>query len=533
MFPNLPYKGDQIPNQPFNYPEVPATFDRLFGSLVPNIQLDPIPGTAVEKWERPADWLPLPDISSTEEKFAGLFPIYNVVGNLVALEFEGGNYTVDWGDGTVEDYNGGDKAQHSFDWDDIPADTETSAGYRQVVITAVPQSGQNLSIMNLAVRHDYVNLVALYPWGMGNSEADSPWLDIKVSLPNAESGKSLKFGSYGSTYLYLRSLERVHIVNAGGMSDFTECFFNCRALRSFTMDVSPNADSFYYMFDECNSLTDVELNDTSTVTTVEYMFYDCYSLRVAPMFDTSNVETMYGMFEYCYNLESAPDYNTSNVTDFREMFYSCYPLSSAPTLDMSKAESVDSMFDSCYGLTNITMPPLPLVTSASSLFSSCYSLSNVSLPPMPLLESANGMFSNCYSLESIVLPATPLLSSAYYMFQSSNLRNVVITSGSLTYLEGTFGYCRSIESISLDASSVTTATYFATPAPNLQSVILTGLTVAINLRYCLLSREAIVALFESLGSGGSTVDVRNNYGASSLTAGDRQIAIDKGWTVLY
>jgi len=42
--PNKPYIGDQTPNQPFSSPEVPATFDRLFGALVPNIQLDPEPG---------------------------------------------------------------------------------------------------------------------------------------------------------------------------------------------------------------------------------------------------------------------------------------------------------------------------------------------------------------------------------------------------------------------------------------------------------------------------------------------------------
>lgn len=39
VIPNRPYIGNDIPNNPFNYPRTPATFDRLLGSLVPNIQL--------------------------------------------------------------------------------------------------------------------------------------------------------------------------------------------------------------------------------------------------------------------------------------------------------------------------------------------------------------------------------------------------------------------------------------------------------------------------------------------------------------
>lgn len=50
-------------------------------------------------WVRPTDWLTMPIVGSTEEKFVGLFAVYDLPENFIALQFEG-NYTVDWGDGT-------------------------------------------------------------------------------------------------------------------------------------------------------------------------------------------------------------------------------------------------------------------------------------------------------------------------------------------------------------------------------------------------------------------------------------------------
>ena len=54
-------------------------------------------------YQRPSDWLELPTVESTEETFVGLFPVFDVIGNFIAVQFEG-DYTVDWGDGTVEDF---------------------------------------------------------------------------------------------------------------------------------------------------------------------------------------------------------------------------------------------------------------------------------------------------------------------------------------------------------------------------------------------------------------------------------------------
>jgi len=80
----------------------------------------------VSAWQRPSDWLPLPALTGTEQKFVGLFAIYEDA-NFLALS-AGGAYTVDWGDGTVENIASGSTSQHEYQWSNVPANTLSSQG---------------------------------------------------------------------------------------------------------------------------------------------------------------------------------------------------------------------------------------------------------------------------------------------------------------------------------------------------------------------------------------------------------------------
>lgn len=239
MLPNKPYIGNQIPNQPFNSPEVPATFDRLFGARVANEQLDPNPSApeSYATWVRPADWLGIPQPLETQEKFVGLFAIYNTDSNFVAFSFEG-DFRVDWGDGSVENYSSGEKAQHAYDWAKIPSATLANGGYRQVIVTVTPQPGNHLTYMDLGYYHDNVALD-------GYNYVATPWLDIAVSMPHADSGNSLWFGVFT---IALGLLEKVTIVNAGGATSFYELMSYCYNLGEFNLLSAPDLEDCYDMF---------------------------------------------------------------------------------------------------------------------------------------------------------------------------------------------------------------------------------------------------------------------------------------------
>ena len=68
---------------------------------------------------RPADWPALPTISEGEQKFAGLYAVFDSDSNFIALSATGA-YTVDWGDGsTPENIASGVQANHIYDYSTV------------------------------------------------------------------------------------------------------------------------------------------------------------------------------------------------------------------------------------------------------------------------------------------------------------------------------------------------------------------------------------------------------------------------------
>jgi surface protein len=358
------------------------------------------------EWVRPTDWLAMPTVLETDEKFVGLFAVYNTPENFIALQFEG-DYTVDWGDGNIENVSSGVKAEHSYDWNDVSSSTLVSEGYRQVLVTVTPQSGQQLTSMDLNVVHSFLGI---------NISITAPWLDVIISMPNADTGHSIAaFYAPSVPNNFFFKIERINILNCGGVTDMSDMFTNCLSLKS------------------------VSLSDTSSVTNMNNTFYYCYSLTEVPLFNTSSVITMNSTFSYCSALTTVPLLDTSSVTDMGDMFSGCPALTTVPLFDTSSVTNMFRMFDDCSSLTTVPLLDTSSVTEMSDMFVGC---------------------------------------------------------------------------------------------PALQIGALDGTSVNISYEYCLLGRDAIVDIFNNLGTVVSkTINVSNNYGAASLTAGDIQIATDKGWTV--
>jgi hypothetical protein len=125
-------------------------------------------------WIRPADWLELDIPEDTEERFTALVAVYDREENYCAFTAEG-NYTVDWGDGTVEDYASGDIAYHQYDFDNIELDgTLTSEGFKQAILTITPQEGNSLTLLDFGVEYPNVGVFL------------SGFKDLAFSAPNLE-----------------------------------------------------------------------------------------------------------------------------------------------------------------------------------------------------------------------------------------------------------------------------------------------------------------------------------------------------------
>ena len=260
-------------------------------------------------WVRPADWLPLPAVTESDQKFVGLHAVYPENANFVALSANGA-YTVDWGDGTTTNYAAGVVAQRNIDYNAaVLVGSECSRGYRQAIITVTPQSGQSLTSMSLAAKHSQTGLQA-YTTG---------WLDCAASLHGTGT-----LSLYSSTIGH-RKLERFQLLTNSTV-DFSNMFTNCSSLQSVPLLNTAAGTSFASMFYGCSSLQSIPLLNTAAGTSFTSMFYGCPSLQSIPLINTAAGTSFTSMFNGCSSLQSIPLLNTAAGTSFASMFYGCSSL---------------------------------------------------------------------------------------------------------------------------------------------------------------------------------------------------------------
>ena len=212
-------------------------------------------------WERPADWLPVPVPSASDQRFVGLAAVFNNGANFITVR-SGVAFKVDWGDGAGwVNYAANTTAEKNLAWSDYSSGTLTSRGYRQALVTVEAQSG-NLTSLDLQQRHSSV------PRAVATA-----WLDVAVSLPSGTL-------TFGGPNVYQSNVERVTIVGVANTS-------------------------FAAMFQFCYSLQSVPLFNTTNGTNFTSMFYNCYSLQTVPALNTAAGTNFTAMFQYCSSLQQS------------------------------------------------------------------------------------------------------------------------------------------------------------------------------------------------------------------------------------
>ena len=322
-------------------------------------------------YQRPSDWIAMPSIDPSEQKVAALFLVGDHDSNFVAFRCSGA-YTVDWGDGTTENFASNTTAQHNYVYSDLSASTEfgpTGSKSRQAMIVITPQAGQNLTAISFNYRHSALS-----------TTYTTPILEILLSAPNCT---SLLFGN---TTGNLTSLEQCTILSHNTTSMY-QMFNTCRALQSVPLFDTSSVTSMYQMFYACSALQSVPLFDTSSVTSMYQMFYACSALQSVPLFDTSSVTSMFQMFLSCTSLQSVPLFDTSSVSNMGGMFHSCPSLQSVPLFDTSSVTNMGLMFLNCYALQSVPLFDTGSVTSMYQMFATCLSLQTI--PALDCSTSTN------------------------------------------------------------------------------------------------------------------------------------------------
>lgn len=295
--------------------------------------------------------------------------------------------------------------------------------------------------------------------------------------------------AYAYSSGFLDCILSMPYANTGRSITFGDTTLYHSMVERFDVKTIGNATSLEDMFYYCYSLQEVPLFDTLNVTNMRLMFHDCYVLEKVPLFNTSNVANMSSMFENCLSVKEIPLFNTSNVTNMAYMFNNCVSLEEIPLFDTSNVTNMIYMFYGCSSLQSIPLLNTSSVQDMANMFSFCTALQSI-----PFIDTSNAtnmanMFSSCYSL-----PKVPALDTTSVVSQTNQ-----------------FLFCYSLAKTDIVCRK------------------------SVRFDRALLSQSELVNIFNNLidltGLTSQNINITNCWGASALTAAERQIATNKNWTI--
>ena len=471
-------------------------------------------------WTRPSDWLTMPTITSSDQKVALLVSVFDNDSNFIALLCSG-NYTVDWGDGVTENINAGVKAQHIYTYSTLSSVVSTN-GYKMAIVTITPQSGQNLTSVNL--NQLYTGLSVQLPileiiFSCPNNSVTPP----VVSTAFLVNFIGLNFGaatSLASFFTSCRDLQNVDIqANTSLITNTSSMFQNCTALTTVPLFNTAKVTNMSTMFQNCYSLTTVPFFNTANVTNMSGMFGICYSVTTVPLFNTANVINMLGMFSQCSSLTTVPLFNTIKVTDMASMFNSCYSLKTVPLFNTAIVTTMASMFNNCFSFTTVPLFNTAIVANMSAMFSFCYPLTTVPLFNTANVTNMSNMFLGCSSLITVPLFNTAIVANMSSMFQNCYALMTVplFNTVNVTNMSAMFSACSSLSTVPLfNTVIVTTMASMFSSCSSLSTGTLNGTRVSISYASCKLSKIELEKIFDNLGTivpSAQTLAISSNWGA--------------------
>lgn len=428
-------------------------------------------------YERPSDWLVLPP-APEPQGIRGLVAVFPE-GSHFAFNIAG-SCTMTIG---TSSFNVAGNTNHTFtlNWNDADPSTFCSGGYRQQIITIVPQAGQNLTNNQFALKPNIANLSNNY---------SSPWLDMNINLPNISNtttGLTL-----GNTTSIKRYLERIHIETFGILGNLSDLFRFCPNLQSLNeheWDTRRIVTLLRTFRDTRMKYLDTSNWVLTAVTTMESAFINCKAvLHGVENWDLRNVTTLNSIFFNCGGFNIQNEDKVLNLNNWKIS---------------DKCTNLGGAFQGTRGYTEIlcnTWNVSSATATSQTFYDSDVTTINLSGWDLRNCSNCRDMFYACTRLNNIVLPLLPL-SSASTLFETS--------SGSSL---GFFAQCNNLQSLTFSNS---------------------GINSSISFNQDLLGASQLNYIFNNLSLSGTNkfVRVTANPGISQLGY-NPSIATNKGWTII-
>jgi surface protein len=377
--------------------------------------------------------------------------------------------------------------------------------------TGITSANQTFVGLHAVIENSDNYVAFLFTTSAGQYRVD--WGDGTVTLHNSNTIAQYQydFATVSSSTLTSRGYKQAMITVTAVSGNLLTCDFQRRFVTSPVQNQAystgfldcilsmPNASSSASVVFGGNTVGHrfVERVNVLTIggcTNLLNFFSACVSLQSVPLFETSNITNMSNMFNTCLKLQTVPLFDTSSVTIMNAMFSDCRSLQSIPLFNTLSVTTMFFMFNNCNSLKSVPLFNTANVLNFQSTFGGCFSLQSVPLFNTTSVTNMNSMFSFCTSLNSI-----PALSTT----------SITTTSG--TDFTDFASTCRSL---------------------NRCQMIFARTVSFLN---CQLSQTALVEIFTNLVDRSATtsanINITGNWGASALSTADRNIALNKNWTI--
>jgi hypothetical protein len=392
----------------------------------------------------------LPDIGDNEQKVYILYGVMNHQNNHIALGASG-NYTIDWGDGTIVNGASGTDLSYNYNYDTISA-TPTADGYKCVIITITPQSGQNLTSVSFSKRH------AAFNYG-GTQNV----LDVKMGSPLLTSLPTSGLAFYYNCFSFT-------LVSHGNLSldsyfRGTYCFGFVKYIDIQSKGNSGNITQISNIANANTNLIYIKFNPNKlSFTNMGSAFYQSYGLMRIDGLETTGVTNMGGAFQFANSITDLSFLDTSSATTVNDIFNGCSALSKVPIFNFQNATSLSAVFKNCVALEEVTITKIsPNVTTFAETFSGCSSINQLYFDTntnYTSLTNTSQMFRQTLALRKPPLFYTNNVTNMSFMFYNSGIQICpAYNTGNVTDMGNMFTNCNALNEVQITDFSKVVTTY--------------------------------------------------------------------------
>jgi hypothetical protein len=486
-------------------------------------------------WVRNPDWLPLDDVQVGDNKFSGLWAVYEDVPSTHWFNYSIGGAqpsVVNYGDGNTQTASNLTAYQYQYNYSTLPGPilNDPKLGNYKMVVVNIQMSNVTTGLL---ISNNGTN---------GYATKTTGWLDI---IFDCNSLTTLTLNTRSSDLL-----QRLRILN-NNITNLNAVFSGLLSLQVFDWDYSDNnVSTFQSMFTtSINDLRDGNNQPISLINNTTSNFTTTFNINVALTkigdIQSTSANNVGSTFIGCYSLEEINSFIVPNATTVTSTFDNCINLKEIKDINISGAIQASTIFQNCNVLTKIGTNNtlyLPNCINLTNSFFNCYELKNISLGLPSANVGVSGMFTRCRQLETVNFYIKPIsVGNTSSMFQDCwKLKEVDLSGVTLNNnLTGSmFQNCFNLTDVILGDwyNATNTGSMFAS-CRSLQRLRIPNIRTSFALTSTAIEAPEMVVVFNdladliALGLPVANINIQSTPASVQLTVSERNIALNKGWTI--